>query len=248
MKTPSKSRAATFDAAIITLQAEAAKLRQLQRDKIRNLTIEPAELEQIDTRIQELARRIESHRTLRAAAAKQDDRDLFLSERANMRKLQDEMMQLLGSRESDAEELDQLFSRVGEVLQRIAAKNAEAWSMFRTVSRYITLGDARRARYDSLIYSNQSRVSTAAAVSEAFVVALKLAGVGRVGILENLAFESVVSYRVDRVRTMQEAMREANSQVERHLAVAHKQKVEEFIGDEDEEEPANVVEFSRPPA
>jgi hypothetical protein len=73
------------------------------------------------------------------------------------------------------------------------------------------------------------------------------------GIVETHALAALREYRAEENRTIEEAMRDTNERVARHLAIAFEQKVDEVLAVEvDEEEhapePAVLVDYSRPPA
>lgn len=247
---PPARRTAKFDVAISSLNSQLAALTQERREKVRDLNTDPETLAKINTQMQALRDKIEGQRELRSEAAKLDVRDDFMRERSNMRALQEELLQTIGSREDLAEQLDSACTAIGDLLEKIEATNRDAWAKFRTLSRYITRGDARTARYDALIYSNQSRIMDAGAVAPAFAYALKFAGVGRRGIMGTDAFESVVTFRAGTRQPMRDAMHEANERVARHLALVFQQKADEVLALDDETEPAPSqaeTDFSKPP-
>jgi hypothetical protein len=248
-----KRRTDAHDDAIAQLNTELAKVAGSIREMLKDPNSDVDKIAVLQGQQQALRTKIAARHDLRASAAKYDMRDDFIRERKAMMQLQGDLLGLLATRESDAQELDSLFTQVGRVLERLASKNVTAWRMFRELGAYITRGDPTTHRHDSLFGANQGRISTGGAGSAALVAALKGAGVGMRGIVETNALAALREYRADENRTIEEAMRDTNERVARHLAVAFEQKVDEVLAiDADEEEhapgPAVLVDYSRPPA
>ena len=247
-----KRRTDAFDAAISSISTELGKVSQAVREHLEDPNCEIDKISELQVRERALSESLAARRQQRALAAKFDMRDDFRREEASMRALEGDLVALLNSIAEDGAELDALYRRIGPINARMEAKRQQAWSMFIDLARYITRGDQTKHRYEGLVYSSQGRISTGEAAAPALLAAVKGAGIGITGVVDNSVLVALRSHRVETSETIEQALRAAHERVSRHLALAFQTKADEvaavdFGGQPPEPQAPVVVDFSRPP-